>query len=171
MLNQQKSYLFFSEHIKLCAMTENTTDTINQFIEQMGMIVQADGLPRIAGKVLGLLLVEDGPFSFGEIAERLAVSRGSISTNTRLLENLRVIDRVSKKGERGDYFQLAEDPYPKLLQGASQRMEKSISVLKNTRLALPSKLDNSKSRLFELENFYSEYLKSLALLIAKLKNK
>jgi len=98
-------------------MTQKTDDIVNQFIEQMGMISQGDGLPRIAGKIIGLLLIENGPFSFGEITERLGVSRGSVSTNTRLLENLRLIDRVSKMGERGDYFQLAQDPYAKLLQG------------------------------------------------------
>ncbi len=135
------------------------------------MIAQGDGLPRISGKILGLLLIEPGPFSFGEIAERLGVSRGSVSTNTRLLENLRVIDRVSKMGERGDYFQLAKDPYAKLLQGVSQRMEKSISVLKETRKALPETWETPQSRLLDLEKFYSEYLKSTTALISQLQKK
>lgn len=150
-------------------MTQKTEEIVNLFIEKMGMMAQGDGLPRIAGKILGLLLIETGPFSFGEIAQRLAVSRGSVSTNTRLLENLRIIDRVSKMGERGDYFQLAQDPYAKLLQGVSQRMEKSISVLSETREALPSSWEKSQSRLFDLEHFYSEYLKSTKLLIEQLK--
>ena len=149
-------------------MTKKTEEIVNQFIEQMGMISQGDGLPRIAGKIIGLLLIENGPFSFGEITERLGVSRGSVSTNTRLLENLRLIDRVSKMGERGDYFQLAQDPYAKLLQGVSQRMEKSVSILKETRSALPGSMDKSQSRLFELENFYTEYLKSTRVLIQQL---
>ncbi|WP_334065664.1 GbsR/MarR family transcriptional regulator [Alteromonas genovensis] len=135
------------------------------------MIAQGDGLPRIAGKILGLLLIESGPFSFSQIAERLSVSRGSVSTNTRLLENLRVIERVSKKGERGDFFKLADDPYAKLLQGVSQRMEKSISVLKDTREALPDSLEQSQARLYDLENFYSEYLKSTMSLIHQLQRK
>lgn len=152
-------------------MEQKINDTINQFIEQMGMMAQSDGLPRIAGKILGLMLIDTGPFSFGEIAERLEVSRGSVSTNTRLLENLRVIDRVSKMGERGDYFQLAHDPYAKLLQGVSQRMEKSISILKETRSLLPLSMEKSQSRLFDLEHFYTEYLKSTTSLIQKLQNK
>lgn len=152
-------------------MTENTDDIVSNFIEQMGMIAQADGLPRIAGKILGLLLIENGPFSFADIAKRLEVSRGSVSTNTRLLETLRVIDRVSKAGARGDFFQLAKDPYAKLLQGVSQRMEKSVAVLKHTREALPLSWQNSQSRLFELEDFYSRYLQSTSLLIAQLRNK
>lgn len=149
-------------------MPEQTEETVNHFIEQMGIIAQSDGLPRISGKILGLFLVEDGPFSFQEIAERLKVSRGSVSTNTRLLENLRVIDRVSKMGQRGDFFQLAEDPYAKLLQGVSQRMEKSIAVLTETRKALPSSWSQSQLRLSDLEQFYSEYLNSTNSLIRRL---
>lgn len=156
---------------KVEPMTQKNNDTINHFIEQMGMIAQGDGLPRISGKILGLLLIETGPFSFSEIAERLGVSRGSVSTNTRLLESLRVIDRVSKMGERGDYFQLAQDPYAKLLQGVLQRMEKSIAILQETRSALPSSWEKSQSRLFDLENFYAEYLKSTTSLIQQLQKK
>ena len=149
-------------------MKNIVSNTVNQLIEDMGMIAQGDGLPRIAGKIMGLLVVNAGPFSFGEIAKRLEVSRGSISTNTRLLENLRVIERVSKKGERGDYFQLADDPYSKLLQGVSQRMEKSISVIQGTRDKLPEDLHESQDRLQNLQSFYSEYLKSTTSLIKKL---
>ncbi|WP_299074460.1 transcriptional regulator [uncultured Paraglaciecola sp.] len=149
-------------------MKKTQTDIINQLIEDMGMIAQGDGMPRIAGKIMGLLVVEVGPYSFSEIAQRLQVSRGSISTNTRLLENLHVIERVSKKGERGDYFQLAEDPYSKLLQGVSQRMEKSISILQKTRDALPKDLQQSQARIQDLQEFYIEYLKSTTALIGKL---
>ena len=160
--------LLLTEQIKqnkIAVMKNTHQDTINQFIEDMGMIAQGDGLPRIAGKIMGLLLIEDGPYSFGEIAERLEVSRGSVSTNTRLLENLRVIDRVSKKGERGDYFQLTTDPYAKLLQGVSERMERSINVLQKARDGLPKTCEHSQSRLSSLQYFYTEYLKSNASLI------
>lgn len=152
-------------------MNENTQETVGQFIEEMGMITQGDGLPRIAGKILGLLLIETGPYSFAEIAERLEVSRGSVSTNTRLLEGLGLINRVSKKGERGDFFQLADAPYAKLIEGVSKRMQKSISVLRKTRQALPSKWSESQGRLRDLETFYSEYLKSIAALVETLQKK
>lgn len=142
---------------------------IESFIEQMGLIAQGDGLPRIAGKILGLLLIETEPFSFSEIAKRLAVSRASVSTNTRLLENLRVIERVSKLGQRNDFFQLAKDPYAKLLEGVTLRMEKSIEILQSTRNLIPQQNTESAARLLELENFYVEYLISNNMLIDKLK--
>ena len=81
----------------LC-MAKNEHTVSENFIERMGMIAQADGLPRIAGRIMGLIILEGGPYSFGELAKRLSVSRGSISTNTRLLENMGVIERTAKPG-------------------------------------------------------------------------
>ena len=150
-------------------MTKSVKIAVDHFIEQMGMITQSEGMPRISGKIFGLLLIEDGPFSFGEIAERLEISRGSVSTNTRLLENLGIIDRVSKMGDRCDYFQLAHDPYTKLLKGTSQRMEKSIMVVQEARSELPKNWAKSQARLQNLEHFYSEYLKNTFTLIQRLK--
>jgi DNA-binding transcriptional regulator GbsR (MarR family) len=79
-------------------MEQSNDQAIEQFIERVGLIAQVDGLPRIAGRIMGLLVIYGGPFSFAEIAKRLQVSRGSISTNRRLLENLGVIERVARPG-------------------------------------------------------------------------
>ncbi|MCB5161689.1 GbsR/MarR family transcriptional regulator [Marinomonas algarum] len=150
---------------------ENTKEIVDSFIEQMGMITQSEGLPRIAGKIIGLLLIESGPFSFSDIAARLQISRGSVSTNTRLLENLSVIERVSKLGERGDFFQMSQDPYMKLLQGSMQRMSKASQTIKEARNALPDSWQASQKRLEALEQFYTEYLKSTQKLIKTLYSK
>ena len=150
-------------------MDSKQHEKVTEFVEQMGMIAQGDGLPRIAGKILGLLIVETGPFSFSELAERLHVSRASISTNTRLLENLGVIDRVSVPAERGDYFKLAEDPYARMLQRITVRMKKSLAIVQDARSELPSGLKESQRKLKELETFYSEYLSSTEKLIQSLK--
>ena len=91
------------------------SDKLEKFIEGMGVIAQADGMPRIAGRLIAFMVIEEGPFSFSDLAIKLGVSRASISTNTRLLENMGIIDRVGKSGDRQDYFQLADDPYVKLL--------------------------------------------------------
>ncbi len=75
------------------------------FIEEMGLALEGFGLSRMAGRVLGALLVADPPEqSAEELAELLQASRGSISGSTRMLETLGIIERISKPGERRDYF-------------------------------------------------------------------
>ncbi|AGT08569.1 GbsR/MarR family transcriptional regulator [Paracoccus aminophilus] len=80
--------------------------TAQEFVEVMGMHFQSYRMPRIAGRLFGLLLIEGGPFSFSELAERLQVSRASISTNARTLQALGLIERVAKPGDRQDHYKI-----------------------------------------------------------------
>jgi DNA-binding transcriptional regulator GbsR (MarR family) len=75
------------------------------YIEEMGLYMESFGLPRMWGRVFGALLLADPPEQTAdELAATLKASRGSISTATRMLEQAGLIDRVSKPGERKDYF-------------------------------------------------------------------
>ncbi len=76
-----------------------------EYIEEMGLMMERFGLPRMTGRVLGALLMADPPEQTAEaLANTLRASRGSISAATRTLEQMGFIDRVSKPGERRDYF-------------------------------------------------------------------
>ncbi len=54
-------------------MPDNPTiDAIREdFIEKTGLITQAEGLPRIAGRVFGMLIFDGELVSFGDLATRL----------------------------------------------------------------------------------------------------
>lgn len=80
-----------------------------QFIEQVGVTTEGDGLPRIAGRLFGYLLLSPGARSLDEIAETLAVSKASASTDARLLLHHGWLRRVSQPGDRKDYYELAPD--------------------------------------------------------------
>ena len=58
-----------------------------QLIERVGVLTEVEGLPRIAGRIFGLLLVTPGECSLDEMAEVLGVSKASISTDARRLEH------------------------------------------------------------------------------------
>ena len=57
--------------------------TVADFVERMGLTLEGEGLPRIAGRLFGFLLVHPEAYSLDELAERLQVSKASISTNAR----------------------------------------------------------------------------------------
>ncbi len=135
-------------------MKEHEEQVIEQFVERIGLIAQADGLPRIAGRIMGLLVIHGGPFSFAELAQRLQVSRGSISTNSRLLENLGVIERVARPGDRQDYFQIRSDPYVELLKGSLGRLRKAREAVADTQRKLPDGWADTQTRLADLDAFY-----------------
>lgn len=128
-----------------------------RFVERMGLLAQGDGMPRIAGRLMALMVLEGGPLAFGEIADRLRVSRGSVSSNVRLLEGMGIVERVTKPGERGDFFQMSADPYRRLLDGVLQRARRGHDNAVETRDVLRSTgVDRGTlARLDELARFYA----------------
>jgi DNA-binding transcriptional regulator GbsR (MarR family) len=79
---------------------------LERFVEELGMLFELEaGMPRMIGRTLGWLLVCDPPEqSAAELAERLEASKGSISTATRALVRMGLIERVRLRGERFDRF-------------------------------------------------------------------
>ncbi len=143
----------------------------DRFIEQMGLSVEADGLPRIAGRMWGYFIIYGGPVSFAELADRLLVSRGSISTNARLLRDLGIIERVGLPGDRQDYYQLADQPYDRLLVGYVERMRArqrdAHAVLSALDAGAP---DGARARLAQMQGFYHSAVGSTENLIATLRD-
>ncbi len=73
------------------------------FVERMGLTWENDGLPRIAGRIFGLLLVTPGSCSLDDLAHSLAVSKGSVSTDALRLEQLCFLVSSSRPCDRRDY--------------------------------------------------------------------
>jgi len=86
-----------------------------QFIETVGLSFELVGLPRMAGRILGWLLISNPPHqSPSELAAVLQASKGSISTMTRLLMQLGLIERTSLPGKRRDYFRIKPNAWAEL---------------------------------------------------------
>lgn len=135
-------------------MPKPIEDTRAEFIEKIGMIAQHDGLPRIAGRLLGLLVWDGEAVAFGDLADKLQVSRGSISTATRILEERRLIKRTAKPGQRLDFFQLADDPYSKMLETVALGLDRARAEIDNSLAEIPESEAGIKSRVADYANFY-----------------
>jgi DNA-binding MarR family transcriptional regulator len=94
------------------------------FVERVGRFFEGDGAPRTSGRMLGLLLLEPRELSIDEIADRLKVSRASVSTNARQLEGFRVVERVSHMSDRRDFYRIAADLERTLVRYRMERLEK-----------------------------------------------
>ena len=85
--------------------TESAFDEERHFADELGFFWEDAGGTRMAGRVLGALLIADPPgLSSSELAESLGVSAGSISTATRELIRPGLAERVRVPGKREDYF-------------------------------------------------------------------
>ena len=85
--------------------------TPHNFVERLAVVLESDGFPRIAGRIFGLLILSDEEVSLDDLAAILGASKASASVNTRMLEQKGVIERVSRPGDRRDYYRIASDPF------------------------------------------------------------
>ncbi len=130
-------------------------DAISQFIEKIAVAKEAEGFPRIAGRIIGLFLLYRGPFSFSEIAERLQVSRASVSTNLRLVRDRGIVELVSQPGDRQDYYQMAADPYRSSLEKSLQLLVSLERLARETATAVEGKVPDVHRRMTEMARVHA----------------
>jgi DNA-binding transcriptional regulator GbsR (MarR family) len=81
-----------------------------RYVEDVGLLMETQGMPRMAGRILGWLWICDPPEqSANDLAEVLRASKGSISTMTTLLTRANLIERVALPGHRRDYYRARPD--------------------------------------------------------------
>ena len=87
---------------------EKLSPELTRFIESMGLYFENSGIPRIGGRILGLLMMAHEPLTADDIAKILKVSLASISTNMRALTASGMIDKTSVLHHRTTYFVFSE---------------------------------------------------------------
>ncbi len=139
-----------------------------QFIEEVGLLFEAEGLPRMAGRIFGWLLISNPPYqSPGELTEVLQASKGSISSMTRLLAQLGLIERISLPGKRRDYFQIKPNVWSELTQRRLLQI-RAFRNLAEKGLALLHDQDvESRQRLQDMHDMHAFWEEELPLLFER----
>jgi DNA-binding transcriptional regulator GbsR (MarR family) len=147
----------------------NVSDSERSFIEEVGVVFEQTGLPRMAGRLFGWLLISDPPYqSPSQLAEVLHASKGSISTSIRLLTQMGFIERQVIAGSRHDHFRLPEDAIKKIIRHGLEQEIKMFRKLSERGLeltkAIPAK---RKAWLKEIQSRYSYLEKAFPALLEK----
>lgn len=143
----------------------------SDFIERMGLIAQGEGMPRSAGRMLALLIWDGEPLAFADLAETLQISRGNVSSSARLLEERGFVRRVSRPGERQDYFQIAPNAFLSMLNATRVRIDTARGELQEVLEALPPQAEGPRTRLTEYAGFYEAIASGLLIAIDRLQTK
>ncbi len=94
---------------------EHLSPDVQAFVERVGLYYARYGLPRIGGRILGLLLIAERPLTLDDIAGALKVSRASVSTNVRQAVAFGFAEQVGVPGDRRDYYQFPESGWDRAL--------------------------------------------------------
>lgn len=96
-----------------------------------------DGVPLIAGRVLGWLMICDPPEQSAEqIAIAIGASRASLSTNLRLLSSVGFVRALTKPATRTVFYRVDDNAWEKVVQRQIASLTSLGEILQDgTRLA------------------------------------
>lgn len=128
-----------------------------KFVEEVGIAFEQTGIPRMAGRIFGWLLISDPPYqSPDQLASALMASRGSISTMTRLLMQMGLIERVGMPGVRHDNFRIRENALQHLVRHGLKEEIETFHQLAMTGLnSLKYQSPLTRQWLEDMHNMYS----------------
>jgi len=149
------------------ASDKDSDKAIAEFIEEMGITYENFGLTRMEGRLLGALLVADPPEQSAEdLAETLQASRGSISSAVRRLEAVGLSLRLSKPGERKDYFRMIPNAWNQMMHRRVTAMTALHELMERGLKMVQDRPAQGKRNLEEAVAFYRFWEESLDLLIS-----
>jgi len=139
------------------------------FIEDIGLFFERMGMPRMAGRILGALLISDPPAqSINDLAERLLTSKSSISIMARLLVEDGLIERVASPIPRRDYYRfkpggwmLYMRQWLGLMAALHQITERGLSLVNYKSPELKERLQEAHDLFSFIEQEFPALLKTL----------
>jgi len=141
-----------------------------QFIEDMGDLMDEHGLPHMAGRVVGALLIcSDLRMSHDELVEDLQASKGSISMSTQLLVRLGIVDRISVPGVRKHYYGIRENLWGSMFLDRPDHIRKHLDVVRKGLDLLRDEPPERKQQLIEMQAFFDFLQEELPAITARWK--
>ena len=149
-------------------MHNNRQAEEKRFVEEVGIFFEQSGLPRMAGRILGWLLISNPSHqTTSELAEVLLASKGSISTMTRLLIRIGLIERTSLPGERHDYFRLKPNAWHQMLKDSLVQVAAARQLAEHGLELLEGKAHVNRLSLEEMHNMYAFFERELPALLKR----
>lgn len=121
------------------------------FIEDISLYFEQMGLSRLAGRILGVLLISNPPEqSLTDLCEVLQTSKSAVSTSARLLDEMGLIERVPSPVPRQIYFRFTPGGWVvfmrmrlRLMASLHQIAERGLELLEGEDPALRARLQEA----------------------------
>ena len=135
------------------------------FIEDISLFFEQMGLPRTAGRILGVLLISDPPEqSLNDLCEVLQTSKSAVSTSARLLTETGLIERVPPPVPRRIYFRFKPGGWLvfmrqrfRLISELHQIAERGLEMMQGRAPELGERLQEAH----DIFSLYEEYFPAL----------
>jgi DNA-binding transcriptional regulator GbsR (MarR family) len=144
------------------------TEAERRFIEKAGLLFEQLGFPRMGGRIFGWLLISASPLvSMAELVEALQASKSSISTITRLMIQVDLIEVFSLPGVRRDFYRIREDVWATTLKDRLSQANTFRGLADEGLALLKSAPAERKRRLEEMRLMYAFLEREIPLLMER----
>lgn len=138
------------------------------FVEDMGQMLGASGLPPMAGRMWGWLLICEPPEqTAAELADVLQASRGSISGTARLLVAAGMVRRTTKRGDRREYFSVPAGATSAFVMSQVPRLMAFQKLTERGLELLRDRPEAAKARVREVRDIYAFFARVYPELIER----
>ena len=110
-------------------MNENLREAQDRFVAVWGQMAGAWGISRTMAEVHALLYISGQALCTDDIMERLQISRGNASMSLRALHDWNIVSRVTKRGDRKEYFEAEQDVWALFRAIVRERMNREVDPL------------------------------------------
>jgi DNA-binding transcriptional regulator GbsR (MarR family) len=141
------------------------TEARNQMVENLSRISEFWGYSRAMGGLYAALYLSPGPLSLDELVPIVSVTKGAISTNIRSLEQLGMVHRHLRPGDRKDYYE-ADTDFWKIAKTILERREKpefdkALNGVSSTLQQVRSRPRSRSQEDSDLARFYEQRLEAM----------
>jgi DNA-binding MarR family transcriptional regulator len=137
-----------------------------EFVDEMAVALEAEGLPRMAGRIFSYLLICQPPEqTAAELGRELRASVGSVSTMTRLLVGAGLVERVSRAGHRADRFRVTPEGLSSLVAAGTARLTRYRRLSARGLGIVADQPPAARARLQELHDLYRFYEERMPALV------
>lgn len=127
-----------------------------QFVERMGDFMAQAGQPRIAGRLLGWLLVCEPPEqSADQLIEATGASKGSVSTMLRLLQATGCVETGGRSGERRTYYRIRPEMWSEMLRSQLEKMSELKTIAEEGLAMMAAAPEEARGRLEGMRALYA----------------
>jgi DNA-binding transcriptional regulator GbsR (MarR family) len=131
--------------------TKPTDKDEQRFMEDVARLLLPWGVPPIAARLYGYLLIRPHPASLDQITEDLGISKSSASVAARLLESYTLARRHHEPGTKRALYAVADNyeamirQHNRLLDALAEQLNAGVRIVTSKRVS---------ARLEEMADFY-----------------
>ena len=139
---------------------------LRDWVEEIAILLEQDGLPRMAGRIFGWLLVCEPPEqSMEDLAAAVQGSKASMSTMTRLLLRSGLAEKVRRPGSRRDGYRVDPDQWQQLWRSRMEMLREAADLTGRGLGLLASRPPAVRARIEMLHEQYRFFEKELPRLL------